>query len=174
MFPLFTMLHVSSLHHVSSLQIYGDSKLLFCDHILNGYGYTQRDFKKQISKSRIDFLHGQSLPNDFRFRSAQRLFVPPVISPWDTVWTCSVNIEATIFFYKKQQQNTCDGHYCLRAWQKCRRVREDDSLQCQCIGLLMICAETLDVKWKSGRNMIMWFRFSTYFFLMLIKLVKFL
>ncbi|KAL8576950.1 hypothetical protein ACOMHN_024226 [Nucella lapillus] len=47
--------------------IYGDSRLLFCDHILNGYGYTQRDFKKQISKCRVDFLHGQSLPNDFRF-----------------------------------------------------------------------------------------------------------
>ena len=81
MFPHSTMLHVSSLHHVPSLQIYGDSKLLFCDHILNGYGYTQRDFKKQISKSRIDFLHGQSLPNDFRFRSAQRLFPPPPSPP---------------------------------------------------------------------------------------------
>ena len=52
----------------SPCQIYGDSRLLFCDHILNGYGYTQRDFKKQISKCRMDFLHGQSLPNDFRFR----------------------------------------------------------------------------------------------------------
>ena len=38
----------------------------------------------------------------------------------------------------------------------------------------MIYAETLDVKWKSGRYMIIWFQFATYFFLMLIKLVKFL
>ena len=49
-------------------QIYGDGRLLFCDHILNGYGYTNRDFKKQVSKSRLDFLQGQSLPKDFRFR----------------------------------------------------------------------------------------------------------
>ncbi|KAK7102791.1 uncharacterized protein [Littorina saxatilis] len=47
--------------------IYGNGRLLFCDHILNGYGYTQKDFKKQISKSRLDFVHGQSLPSDFRF-----------------------------------------------------------------------------------------------------------
>ncbi|KAK7484126.1 hypothetical protein BaRGS_00024615 [Batillaria attramentaria] len=47
--------------------IYADSKLLFCDHILNGYGYTQRDFRKQIMKSRLDLLHGKSLPSDFRF-----------------------------------------------------------------------------------------------------------
>lgn len=47
--------------------IYADTKLLFCDHILNGYGYTQRDFRKQIMKSRFDLLHGQSLPSDFRF-----------------------------------------------------------------------------------------------------------
>ncbi|XP_048257382.1 uncharacterized protein LOC124136360 isoform X1 [Haliotis rufescens] len=48
--------------------IYADGRLLFCDHIFNGYGNTSRkDFKKQIMKSRLDSLQGFSLPKDFRF-----------------------------------------------------------------------------------------------------------
>ncbi|KAK3768351.1 hypothetical protein RRG08_031140 [Elysia crispata] len=47
--------------------IYADGKLLFCDHIFNGYGNATRDFKKQVMKSRLDYIHGFSLPEDFRF-----------------------------------------------------------------------------------------------------------
>ena len=51
-----------------SVQIYAESKLLFCDHILNGYGYTRSDFNKQIYQSKHDSLHRKFLPPDFRFR----------------------------------------------------------------------------------------------------------
>ncbi|XP_052285563.1 uncharacterized protein LOC127881598 isoform X9 [Dreissena polymorpha] len=47
--------------------IFCDGKLLFCDHIFNGYGNTRKDFKKQIMKSRHDAINGFSLPKDFRF-----------------------------------------------------------------------------------------------------------
>ncbi|XP_052781293.1 uncharacterized protein LOC128217895 isoform X3 [Mya arenaria] len=47
--------------------IYSEGKLLFCDHIFNGYGNTRKDFKKQIMKSRHDAIQGFSLPKDFRF-----------------------------------------------------------------------------------------------------------
>ncbi|KAL4226564.1 hypothetical protein ACF0H5_014549 [Mactra antiquata] len=51
--------------------IYCDGKLMFCDHIFNGYGNTRKDFKKQIMKSRHDAIHGYSLPKDFRFSPGQ-------------------------------------------------------------------------------------------------------
>ncbi|XP_041349988.1 uncharacterized protein LOC121369160 isoform X2 [Gigantopelta aegis] len=47
--------------------IYCDGRLLFCDHIFNGYGNTKKDFKKQIMNSRKDFQQGFSLPKDFKF-----------------------------------------------------------------------------------------------------------
>ena len=43
-------------------------KLLFCDHIFNGYGNARKDFKKQVMKTRLQALQGFSLPKDFRFR----------------------------------------------------------------------------------------------------------
>lgn len=52
------------------MQIYLAGKLLFCDHIFNGYGNARKDFKKQLMKSRVEALQGFSLPKDFRFRWA--------------------------------------------------------------------------------------------------------
>ncbi|XP_062584054.1 uncharacterized protein LOC134245821 isoform X4 [Saccostrea cucullata] len=47
--------------------IYLNGKLLFCDHIFNGYGNARKDFKKQLMKSRVQALQGFSLPKDFKF-----------------------------------------------------------------------------------------------------------
>lgn len=58
----------SPLLNANVLQIYCDGKLLFCDHIFNGYGNTRKDFKKQVMKSRHDAIQGHYLPKDFRFR----------------------------------------------------------------------------------------------------------
>ena len=49
-------------------QMYCDGKLLFCDHIFNGYGSARKDFKKQVMKSRHDAIQGYNLPKDFKFR----------------------------------------------------------------------------------------------------------
>ncbi|XP_055882400.1 uncharacterized protein LOC106072114 isoform X4 [Biomphalaria glabrata] len=51
--------------------IYCEGKLLFCDHIFNGYGNARKDFQKQVLQSRLDFTHGFSLPPDFRFSPSQ-------------------------------------------------------------------------------------------------------
>jgi hypothetical protein len=58
-----------SRHNVSAgmVLIYKSSKLLFCDHIFNGYGYSQQDFLKQIKKCKEDATLGKSLPYNFRF-----------------------------------------------------------------------------------------------------------
>ncbi|XP_046840585.1 uncharacterized protein C3orf20-like [Xenia sp. Carnegie-2017] len=47
--------------------MYIGGKLLFADHIFNGYGNARKDFLKQISKSRRDYLQGLVLPSDFQF-----------------------------------------------------------------------------------------------------------
>ena len=47
--------------------MYKNSKLVFCDHIFNGYGYSQQDFIKQLNKTKEDALMGKFLPNNFRF-----------------------------------------------------------------------------------------------------------
>ncbi|XP_033746336.1 uncharacterized protein LOC117331622 isoform X2 [Pecten maximus] len=47
--------------------MYLNGKLLFCDHIFNGYGNARKDFRKQIMKSRVQAMQGYSLPRDFRF-----------------------------------------------------------------------------------------------------------
>lgn len=47
--------------------MYCDGKLLFCDHIFNGYGSARKDFKKQVMKSRHDAIQGYNLPKDFKF-----------------------------------------------------------------------------------------------------------
>lgn len=47
--------------------MYCGGKLLFADHIFNGYGNARKDFKKQIFKSQHDFLMEHYLPDDFRF-----------------------------------------------------------------------------------------------------------
>ena len=49
--------------------MYQNSRLLFCDHIFNGYGSARKDFNKQLMKTRKDALMGFCLPQDFRFRS---------------------------------------------------------------------------------------------------------
>lgn len=48
--------------------MYMAGKLLFCDHIFNGYGNARKDFKKQVMKTRLQAMQGFSLPKDFRFR----------------------------------------------------------------------------------------------------------
>ncbi|GFR69725.1 glutamate-rich protein 6 [Elysia marginata] len=60
--------------------IYADGKLLFCDHIFNGYGNATRDFKKQVMKSRLDYIHGFRLPEDFRFSPSKGSHGPR--APW--------------------------------------------------------------------------------------------
>lgn len=47
--------------------MYMAGKLLFCDHIFNGYGNARKDFKKQVMKTRLQAMQGFSLPKDFRF-----------------------------------------------------------------------------------------------------------
>ena len=48
--------------------MYQGAKLVFCDHIFNGYGYSQLDFKKQLNKTKQDAALGKFLPNNFRFK----------------------------------------------------------------------------------------------------------
>ncbi|XP_067023611.1 uncharacterized protein [Acropora muricata] len=46
--------------------MYTGGKLLFADHIFNGYGNAKKDFLKQITRTRKDALEGKALPSDFR------------------------------------------------------------------------------------------------------------
>lgn len=46
--------------------MYIGGKLMFADHIFNGYGNAKKDFLKQVMKSRKESLEGVSLPPDFR------------------------------------------------------------------------------------------------------------
>lgn len=46
--------------------MYTGGRLLFADHIFNGYGNAKKDFLKQIMRTRKDALEGKSLPADFR------------------------------------------------------------------------------------------------------------
>ena len=48
--------------------IYKGAKLLFCDHIFNGYGYSEKDFAKQLIRSKEDYMLGKFLPYNFRFK----------------------------------------------------------------------------------------------------------
>ncbi|KAG9342354.1 hypothetical protein JZ751_016856 [Albula glossodonta] len=56
--------------------MYIGGKLLFADHIFNGYSCSVRDLQKQITKTWELYHQGQSLPTDFRFRYP--VTVPPV------------------------------------------------------------------------------------------------
>ncbi|XP_035677492.1 uncharacterized protein LOC118416483 isoform X3 [Branchiostoma floridae] len=47
--------------------MYYSGKLLFCDHIFNGYGNAKKDLVKQILKTKHDAKMGNFLPADFRF-----------------------------------------------------------------------------------------------------------
>ncbi|XP_071960545.1 uncharacterized protein [Antedon mediterranea] len=47
--------------------MYMNGKLVFCDHIFNGYGNTKKDFLKQVINCKREANHGSFLPNDFRF-----------------------------------------------------------------------------------------------------------
>nr|XP_032828186.1 uncharacterized protein C3orf20 homolog [Petromyzon marinus] len=47
--------------------MYAAGRLLFADLLLDGYGLTRRDLRRQIARSRGDFLLGRFLPRDFRF-----------------------------------------------------------------------------------------------------------
>lgn len=51
--------------------MYCGGRLLFADHIFNGYGNARNDFRKQIFKSRRDYSLGHFLPDDFRFTPQQ-------------------------------------------------------------------------------------------------------
>ncbi|KAJ7382954.1 hypothetical protein OS493_031730 [Desmophyllum pertusum] len=46
--------------------MYTGGRLLFADHIFNGYGNAKKDFLKQIMRTRKDSLEGKALPADFR------------------------------------------------------------------------------------------------------------
>ena len=48
--------------------IYKNANLIFCDHIFNGYGYSQQDFLKQLEKCKDDANQGKFLPYNFRFK----------------------------------------------------------------------------------------------------------
>ena len=48
--------------------MYQGGKLIFCDHIFNGYGYSLNDFLKQLHQSKIDAKAGKYLPYNFRFK----------------------------------------------------------------------------------------------------------
>ncbi|XP_078001510.1 uncharacterized protein LOC144453994 isoform X1 [Glandiceps talaboti] len=47
--------------------IYMHNKLMFADHIFNGYGTAKKDFRAQLLKTERDYLLGRYLPSDFRF-----------------------------------------------------------------------------------------------------------
>ncbi|XP_055508752.1 uncharacterized protein LOC129707640 [Leucoraja erinacea] len=47
--------------------MYMGGKLLFADHVFNGYSNTAKDLKKQIAKTYQDYLMGRHLLHDFRF-----------------------------------------------------------------------------------------------------------
>ncbi|XP_033120343.1 uncharacterized protein LOC117119619 [Anneissia japonica] len=47
--------------------MYMNGKLVFCDHIFNGYGNAKKDFLKQVLNSKRGANEGSFLPNDFRF-----------------------------------------------------------------------------------------------------------
>ncbi|XP_078484820.1 uncharacterized protein LOC100175408 isoform X1 [Ciona intestinalis] len=47
--------------------MYCGGRLIFADHIFNGYGNARNDFKKQVYKTRQEYLMGHLLPDDFRF-----------------------------------------------------------------------------------------------------------
>ncbi|XP_059843756.1 uncharacterized protein LOC132403930 isoform X2 [Hypanus sabinus] len=49
--------------------MYIGGKLLFADHIFNGYSTTVKDLKKQLAKTYEDYLTGHQLLHDFRFSS---------------------------------------------------------------------------------------------------------
>ncbi|XP_072921401.1 uncharacterized protein [Hemitrygon akajei] len=49
--------------------MYIGGKLLFADHIFNGYSATVKDLKKQLAKTYEDYLTGHQLLHDFRFSS---------------------------------------------------------------------------------------------------------
>ncbi|XP_011681226.2 uncharacterized protein LOC100891346 [Strongylocentrotus purpuratus] len=51
--------------------IYGGGKLLFCDHIFNGYGNARKDFQKQLSRTLKEHNMGHFLPRDFRFSASR-------------------------------------------------------------------------------------------------------
>lgn len=48
-------------------KIYENGKLIFCDHIFNGYGCSLSDFVKQLNQSKEDAKNGKFLPYNFRF-----------------------------------------------------------------------------------------------------------
>ncbi|CAE1252293.1 unnamed protein product [Acanthosepion pharaonis] len=48
--------------------IYCHGNLLFCDHIFNGYGCAEDDFRHQLRQCHTRALKSFSLPRDFRFR----------------------------------------------------------------------------------------------------------
>jgi hypothetical protein len=52
----------------SNFKIYKGGKLVFCNHIFNGYGYDEKDFLKQLQSSKEDSILGKYLPYNFRFK----------------------------------------------------------------------------------------------------------
>lgn len=51
--------------------IYCHGNLLFCDHIFNGYGCAEDDFRHQLRQCHTRALKSFSLPRDFRFSPAR-------------------------------------------------------------------------------------------------------
>ena len=59
-------------HLLCYFQLYCSGKLLFADHIFNGYGNAKNDFRKQLYRSKQEALLGHFLPDDFRFDNLAR------------------------------------------------------------------------------------------------------
>ena len=57
------------------IKIYKGAKLLYCDHIFNGYGYSLPDFLKQLQKTKEDARLGKYLPYNFRFKYSHKNFL---------------------------------------------------------------------------------------------------
>ncbi|XP_061085077.1 uncharacterized protein C3orf20 homolog [Conger conger] len=91
--------------------MYAGGRLLFADHIFNGYSCTARDLHKQITKTREAYLQGQSLPSDFRFSPPVGAFTAETGSPApqkprgrSATW----NEHQTPLLSRKRIPKTCD------------------------------------------------------------------
>ncbi|XP_067931394.1 uncharacterized protein C3orf20-like [Watersipora subatra] len=62
--PLFLTIHIDV---PGMFLIFQSGRLIFCDHIFNGYGNAQKDFQKQLMNTRKPVLKSFCLPRDFKF-----------------------------------------------------------------------------------------------------------
>ncbi|XP_064632512.1 uncharacterized protein LOC135490876 isoform X2 [Lineus longissimus] len=98
--------------------MYQNRRLLFCDHIFNGYGNAKKDFNKQLMKTRKDALMGFSLPHDFRFSPSRGRH--GMRSAWggeiggagvDRHGSPGITLESSVIFHRTESisSNSSDG-----------------------------------------------------------------